>query len=162
MMSGIFLVMALLVNESPSAPIMDGPAVQVEQVQASHDGAADVSVPNIGSATDNPTSVPQLPNTLDAPREAPKGEAVLATGGEKKDLAAEVARALEFIRQRGQQPTPEILAREIGPDALAAYLNQDPAHIDIFSTTNDTHPLPAGDPAVPDGVQLVRPASPEG
>lgn len=161
-MTGIFLMMALLLDEIPAAPTMDGPAVQIEQVQPSDGPAADVSAPNIGSATDNPTSVSQLPNTLDAPREAPKGEAALASGGEEKDLAAEVARALEFIRQRGQQPTPEILAREIGPDALAAYLNQDPAHIDIFSTTNDRQPLPADDPAVPDGVQLIRPVSPEG
>lgn len=148
-MTGIFLMMALLLDEKPAASATNNPSVQVEQVQPS-DRETDISSPNIGSATDNPTAVLQLPHTLDAPRESPKGESTLATGGEKKNLAADVARALEFIRERGQQPTPELLAREIGPDALAAYLNQDPGHIDIFSTPDDGHPASNIAGALPD------------
>src|SRR3546814_4117621 len=44
----------------------------------------------------------------------------------RADLYAEVAAVWELIRRRGQQPTPELIVREIGPDLLARFLNTFP------------------------------------
>ena len=158
-MSGMLLPIALMLQGAPAA---EPPAVQVEQVAPDQKASSAVSAPNITtSPVRDPADVPQLPQTLEAPRESARGEAVLSSGEDsKKNLAAEVARAVEFIRQRGQQPTPETLAREIGPDALATYLNQDPSHVGIFSAPENSHPNPSADPDLPDGVQVVLPVSP--
>ncbi len=66
------------------------------------------------------------------------------------DLYAEVAAVWLLIRRRGQQPTPELIAREIGPDMLAKFLNSFPGSEKMFGVDSDTLPItPPHDAAPP-------------
>ena len=71
--------------------------------------------------------VAQLPDTARAVDGESDEEALFAARTTPtRTTSAEVARAFEVIRSRGQVPTPELIAREIGPDALQAYLQANP------------------------------------
>lgn len=71
--------------------------------------------------------VAQLPDTARADDGDSDEEALLAARiMPTRTTSAEVARAFEIIRSRGQVPTPELIAREIGPDALQSYLQTNP------------------------------------
>lgn len=89
------------------------------------------------------TTIEQLPPTVDLPPEASAPESSLEKTAPKSPRAGlydEVAMAWEVIRKRGQQPTPELIAREIGPDVLARFLNQFPGAETIFGRDSDTLP----------------------
>ena len=159
-MPGIALPLFLLLQQGSAAAQVGNPGLEVEQLAHPQPHASDLAVPNVAAPRNgNPAQLPQLPPTLEAPRESGKGEASLVKGDDKRDLAGEVARAAEMLRQRGQQPTPETLAREIGPDALAAYLNQNPSALDIYSTpkTPDNSPAPDGGGATGQVIILPGP-----
>ncbi len=59
-----------------------------------------------------------------------------------EQLYNQVADVWRSLRQQGQQPTPELIAREIGPDALARFLNTFPGSERIFGADSDILPLP--------------------
>src|SRR3546814_1386674 len=59
----------------------------------------------------------------------------------RADLYAEVAAVWELIRRRGQQPTPALNAREIGPDLLARFLNTFPGSEGMFGVDSDVLPI---------------------
>ena len=69
-------------------------------------------------------SIAQLPGNINPVAEA--REEMLAepppTNNASSRASAEVARAAGVIRARGQQITPELLAREVGPEVLETYL----------------------------------------
>src|SRR3546814_9252810 len=68
----------------------------------------------------------------------------------RADLYAEVAAVWELIRRRGQQPTPELIAREIGPDLLARFLNTFPGSEGMFGVDSDVLPIkPPQEPPPP-------------
>lgn len=142
-MPGIALSLLFLLQQDAVAEQKAGRDVAVEQL-AGPSQHGDLAVPNVPPPRNgNPAQMSQLPPTLEAPRESSKGEGTLAKGDEdRRNLAGEVARAAEMLRQRGQQPTPEALAREIGPDALAAYLNQDPSALDVYSAPREQESAP--------------------
>jgi len=60
------------------------------------------------------------------------------------ELYREVERIWQQIRQRGQQPTPELLANEIGPEALARFLSTYPNAERLLT---DRKPLPPPEPS---------------
>ncbi len=160
MPTSILAFVFLLQGAAESAAGAQG--AEVEQLSRPLGTPSDLVVPNVAPAAKgtNPALVQQLPPTLDAPSEHGKGEDTLIRGDERKTLAAEVARAAELMRQRGQQPTPEALAREIGPDALAAFLDQDPSALDSYSAPKEegtAHtPIPQGG----EGAVIILPANP--
>lgn len=80
----------------------------------------------------------------------------IAPGGR---LYAEVAEVWTMIRKRGLQPTPELIAREIGPDALTQFLDLFPAASDIFGKDSDSLPIDRDDSrAAPEGIFTVPPS----
>lgn len=152
------LTLAFFLQAAEGAAAAQG--AEIEQLTKERT-PSDVIVPNVapvGRET-NPTLVQQLPPTLEAPAEHSHGEGNLVRGDERKTLAGEVARTAELMRQRGQQPTPEALAREIGPDALATFLDQDPASQGSQNAPKDE----AGGQSVPQGNEravIILPANP--
>lgn len=148
--------------QTAAASAASGQGAEIEQLSRPRTAPSDLAVPNVAPAAKatNPALVQQLPPTLDAPTDHSTGEDTLVRGDDRKTLASEVARAAELMRQRGQQPTPEALAREIGPDALAAFLNQDPAALDSYSAPKEDSgaqpPMPHGG----DGAVIIMPPNP--
>ncbi|WP_313807905.1 hypothetical protein [Sphingobium sp.] len=157
-MSGIALTLFLMLQHAGAPAQGANPDLEVEQLSRPQAPDRDIAVPNVAPPRNgNPAQVSQLPSTLDAPRESGKGEATLVKGDDRRDLAGEVARAAEMLRQRGQQPTPEALAREIGPDALAAYLNQDPSALDVYSAPREPQGAPVPDDGGSTGPVIILP-----
>ncbi len=104
----------------------------------------------VGTAEPADVAVDQLPDTIDLPGDAAGPEAGLAAVPPERprdSLYLEVANAWEMIRRRGQQPTPELIAREIGPDMLARFLNQFPGSESMFGKDSDR--LPVAPPSLP-------------
>jgi hypothetical protein len=91
-----------------------------------------------------------------AVKDAP--ESAIGTPEQTPELALyqQVAQVWSTIRQRGQQPTPELIAREIGPDQLTKFLGQIPNAPKIFGVDSDTLPLPKpGSEPLPVGAGIV-------
>lgn len=94
-------------------------------------------------------STTQLPSDLRAASDDPDQETGLTSPDTASpDLMSEVARAWYVIRSRGQQPTPELIAREIGPDMLTAFLNQYPNGVALI-TSQDPPSAPSPVVVVP-------------
>jgi hypothetical protein len=96
------------------------------------------------------TAVSQLPPLLEiGPNEtAPETELEAAPVDPDRALQAEVLRTWQSLRQRGQQPTPELVAKEIGPEALARFLATSPGAERLF----DGHTAPPAPPPTPTPV----------
>jgi hypothetical protein len=77
----------------------------------------------------------QLPSNLEQSKDAKENELVSKTTPEA-NLTADVLRAWNQIRSRGQTPTPDLVAREIGPDRLAEFLATSPAAASVLATGN--------------------------
>lgn len=92
-----------------------------------------------------PANVEQLADDLElsADQEAPEAHMVRKQQSPEERLYRDVADVWETIRRRGQQPTPELIAREIGPDALARFLDQNPGAEAAFGQDSDTLPVPS-------------------
>lgn len=91
------------------------------------DGASDTLqqspavVDQLGDRDSAPGGVDQLSDTLEPI--ADSGETALVRQDHPKgDLASEVVAAWNMIRQRGQTPTPDLIANEIGADKVAEFL----------------------------------------
>lgn len=160
-MPGLTLILTLLLQSEAALPQPEAKKdVDVEQLAVPGGHVRDMDIPNVASGKGaDPSQISQLPPTLDAPVGASKGEDVLK-GGDQHDrrrFADEVARVAGTLRERGQQPTPEALAREIGPDTLAQYLSVDPAMLDSYGAIPER-----GDPVpVPDGGAIAIPVPPQ-
>jgi hypothetical protein len=93
----------------------------------------------------------QLPSNLEQAKDAKEDELVSKTTPEA-NLTADVLRAWNQIRNRGQTPTPDLVAREIGPDRLAEFLATSPAAASVLATGNLPDPPNGGEqPSAPPG-----------
>ncbi len=117
---------------------------------------ADTRIGTIGGERRSAT-VNQLPPMLDVGTNhaAPEAELEVAPADPDRALQAEVLRAWQSLRQRGQQPTPELVAKEIGPEALARFLATSPGAERLF----DGQVLP---PAPPPPAPIPGDADPDG
>lgn len=160
-MTFIIMAIAVALQSGASAHAQEGEnAFAVEQLPSPRRANPDVDIPDLPrSKGENPTSIRQLPEMLDAPVGKSAGEETLAqsTGGDRYRLVEEVARVAEMLRARGQQPTPDALAREIGPDALTEYLSVDPSMLDSYAMPKDGHPSQP----LPEDVIVLPPAMPQ-
>ncbi|MGL5837947.1 MAG: hypothetical protein ACRCY3_05530 [Sphingorhabdus sp.] len=77
--------------------------------------------------------VDQLPETLEPASDGDEGQ-LGRTAAPERTLTSEVLAAWSLIRERGQTPTPDLIAREIGPDKLAEFLATNPAAGNILAT----------------------------
>lgn len=102
----------------------------------------------IGSHGTPSTDVDQLPQNLTLRADATPPESALDGGGghASDSLYREVAAVWQAIRQRGQQPTPELIAKEIGPENLARFLTLYPGAERIFANGTLPPPTPVDPP----------------
>ena len=98
-------------------------------------------------------AVNQLPPDLQQSADEKEGELVSRTSP-SSTLTADVLRAWNQIRSRGQTPTPDLIASEIGPDRLAEFLATAPAAASVLATGT----LPEDDKGKnPNSPQIVLP-----
>lgn len=107
------------------------------------------------------TSVEQLPDDIEVEddEDGPEQHIVRNEISPEARLYQDISDVWQTIRQRGQQPTPELIAREIGPDLLARFLDQNPGAEAAFGQDSDQFPVPEPDATVlPDGTLFTLPA----
>lgn len=132
-------------------------ATQIEQLGSAPTGRrASDAPPAIGSKAEPSARITQLSDDL---QPVGNGEETLARpvarSAEGTRATLEVARAIDTIKGRGQQPTPELIAREVGPEVLETYL----------SGGTPASPPPEAKPdappgAAPLGVTIIPPGEP--
>lgn len=120
-MIGLLLLFAIQAAPSSSR---DSAAIEQLSTPASARRAAEAPPAPIAARADPSARITQLPSGLKPVSDDEANLAVVVPKRTEADAAIEVARALGVIRGRGQQPTPELIAREVGPEVLDAYLNR--------------------------------------
>jgi hypothetical protein len=124
--ASVALLFAAAAPPMGPVPQSEAEAAQVEQIAPlkPSSGIANVTT----TLPVRPTVVEQLPADVTA-SDGDESEAALIAGsvGQSRTAAVEIARAFEVIRGRGQVPTAELIAREVGPDVLQSYLQSNPA-----------------------------------
>lgn len=146
----LLFLLALIAPQQQAAPA----DLSVEQLPRAHDGADGIN--QVAAPERQPTRMTQLPADTEAAGAAPNPEAALEDPTDRsprKDLYREVATVWEAIRRRGQQPTPELIAREIGPDNLARFLTTFPGSENMFGVDSDQLPVDPA-PSAPDAPPL--------
>lgn len=101
--------------------------------------------------TDDPKrAVPfsQLPQDLQQSNDANEND-LASKSSPEATLTADVLRAWSQIRGRGQTPTPDLIAREIGPDRLAEFLATTPAAANVLATGTLPDAQEANEPKAP-------------
>lgn len=135
----------------PVAPDLVIPQIDIDVVKARI-----AAQKQIAAAAKASVGVTQLPSTLE-----PKGEgmedSLVSRSTPASSLTADVIQAWTQIRQRGQTPTPDLIAREIGPGKLAEFLASSPAAASILATGSlPDAPREEADP--PKGAVTVIPS----
>jgi|GEM_PF-1520216 len=115
----------------------------VPQIAGPTTGAQAVAVEPVGGP-DRSTAVAQLPPDA-VPRDGDEPEPARPASRPDGTASAEVLRAWYAIRARGQEPTPELVAREIGPEAIS----------EIFGTPEAPPAEPTPDPAKPPEAGVI-------
>lgn len=80
-----------------------------------------------------PVALNQLPSNLQQSKDANENE-LASKSSPEASLTADVLRAWNQIRERGQTPTPDLIAREIGPDRLAEFLATSAGAASVLAT----------------------------
>lgn len=155
---GPLLLLALQAASPPQSAGAGGSATQIEQLGSAPTGRrATEAPPAIVSKADPSARITQLSNNL---QPVGDGEDTLARPTarvpEGTRAAVEVARAIDTIKGRGQQPTPELIAREVGPEVLESYLSRGTPAL----PPPDAKPeAPLG--VAPLGVTIIPPGAPQ-
>lgn len=95
-----------------------------------------------------PVAFNQLPSDLQQSKDSNENE-LESKSSPEASLTADVLRAWSQIRGRGQTPTPDLIAREIGPDRLAEFLATSPAAASVLATGTLPETQEAGKPSTP-------------
>lgn len=156
---GLQVLLAGLLNVSAGAPAPPPDEIGVDQIGSTGAAAADTAQIQIKQPQADNVGLDQLPETLQPGRDA--AESKLEQGiTPARTLTAEVISAWALIRERGQTPTPDLIAREIGPDKLAEFLASNPAAGNILATGAEAGTPPADPtPEAGDGVIVLPPGS---
>jgi hypothetical protein len=145
-------VILLMAAAAPPA----GAAAQTTQVEQLAPAKPSTSAANVVTAEPvRPASVEQLPEDLRASDGSGAEDTLIAGQASAGQASAgEIARAYSVIRARGQVPTAELIAREVGPDVLQAYLETNPGVLADPSSKAPATP----DPVKPlPGVVIIPP-----
>lgn len=136
--SGLAFVGLLTAVSAFAGPAQD---IGVDQIGAASSLAAATEQIRPKAVTSAPSEigVDQLPETLQ-PKADGSEDSLGRNAGPAPTLADEVLAAWNLIRQRGQTPTPDLIAREIGPDKLAEFLASSPAAGSILTTGVEPDP----------------------
>ncbi len=161
-------------DEQSRTPRLSDKVSMQQLVPASPPPAGDESsdLTDIRNQAGDAQAVSQLPDDIEvadddaAPElEISKETETASAMSPERRLYQEVAQVWRTIRSQGLQPTPELIAREIGPDALSAFLNQNPDASGIFGQDSDELPLEnpdLGGLELPDGAIVVLPPGTDG
>lgn len=104
------------------APATYSPIVQISGPPGSaQSGTSDAVVDQLDEKASASGDVDQLSDTLEPLGEGDETELV-SRGDPKGDLTSQVITAWHAIRQRGQTPTPDLIASEIGAEKVAEFL----------------------------------------
>lgn len=97
----------------------------------------------VGETRKTSAVIGQLPSDAQAPDDGvgPEANIGISAPGPAGGLYGEVAEVWTMIRKRGLQPSPELIAREIGPDTLAQFLDKYPGAADMFGVDQDVLPV---------------------
>lgn len=154
-------------TEKPQEKIKRGDSLSVEQIGTaprSDASSSDFQIATQLKSKGGKARVGQLPGDLEVPENDDSQPEVAISRplvSPEAALYGQVAEAWQAIRQRGQQPTPELIAREIGPDTLATFLDQNPAAADMFGRDSETLPVDVpGIEDLPDGGIRFLPPNP--
>ncbi len=137
-------------SQGPSSqgPSSQGPSSQGPSSQGpSSGGAASIGVDQIApsrAAGADSVGIRQLPPGL-PPLSAGKEDQLAGPSAPPRTLTSQVLTAWSAIRSRGQTPTPDLIAHEIGPDKLAEFLATSPAAANILATGVEPEPPKAED-----------------
>ncbi len=127
-------------------------STQTEQIGSKRLPKPSAKTPAIPAQQASTIGVEQLSEDLEP--SADSNEAGLKnTTKPEANLNAQVITAWQQIRERGQTPTPDLIAREIGPDKLAEFLATNPAAGSILATGEEPEPPPKPNdgPVTPEG-----------
>lgn len=126
-------VLMAMVAAAPSAPQTS--IVYIEQigVAARKRMEATRQIPIKPEDQRRPVAFNQLPSNLQQSKDANENE-LASKSSPEASLTADVLRAWNQIRERGQTPTPDLIAREIGPDRLAEFLATSPGAGSVLAT----------------------------
>jgi hypothetical protein len=158
------LALAAAAPASVAAPIAkaaqaDATPLNVPQPAGASRPAVDqISLP-AAPAPSPRTNVSQIAadeKTAERVKDAPESAIGEVQQSPEQALYEQIAQVWTTIRKRGQQPTPELIAREIGPDQLTKFLGQIPDASKIFGVDSDKLPLARpGEEAVPLGAGII-------
>lgn len=126
----ILIAMAATVPPAPQTSI-----VYIEQIGVAARKRMDATrqIPMRSEDQRRPVAFSQLPSDLQQSKDANENE-LASKSSPEASLTADVLRAWSQIRERGQTPTPDLIAREIGPDRLAEFLATSPAAASVLAT----------------------------
>lgn len=128
--SSILIAMAVAVPNPPQTSI-----VYIEQIGVATRKRTDATrqIPRKSEEQRRPVAFNQLPPNLQQSQDANENE-LASKSSPEASLTVDVLRAWSHIRERGQTPTPDLIAREIGPDRLAEFLATSPAAANVLAT----------------------------
>ena len=109
-------------EQSDTMPVTFPPISQIPQQSTPGQTAqSDAVVDQLDNQTPTTGSVDQLSDTLEPMADSDE-DALASHDRPKADLTSQVIAAWNVIRQRGQTPTPDLIANEIGADKVAEFL----------------------------------------
>ncbi len=127
-----------------TSPSTYSPIAQIPSQQGSaQTGTSDAVVDQLGEKEPTSGEVDQLSDSLEPLNDG--DETALASSDDPKgDLTSQVVTAWHAIRQRGQTPTPDLIASEIGAEKVAEFLAGGGQAASVLATGQlpDSAPLP--------------------
>lgn len=139
----VLLFFALRVN-AQEGQLNPGRQTTIDQVAPSSSRPSNNALEQINRANRTTTNIDQLPQDARVGDDSANPEEDIGlsdSSDQKATLYAAVAEVWHVLRMRGQQPTPELIAREIGPERLSAFLNTFPGATGMFGIDSDTLPI---------------------
>lgn len=143
--ASILIAMAAVAPPAPQTSI-----AYIEQiaVAARKRMEATPQIPRKSEEQRRPVAFNQLPQNLQQSQDANENE-LASKSSPEASLTVDVLRAWNQIRERGQTPTPDLIAREIGPDRLAEFLATSPAAASVLATGMLPDKQEASEPPTP-------------
>ena len=132
-------------EQSDTAPATFPPISQIPQQSVPGQVAqSDAVVDQLNNEAPITGSVDQLSDTLEPVADSDE-DALASHDRPKADLTSQVIAAWNVIRQRGQTPTPDLIANEIGADKVAEFLALGGPAASVLAT-GQLPDIPTGDP----------------
>ena len=150
-MASTLALMAAAMPLAALAQVEVSGSTAIDQISLPDLSAQQIESDQVALSADSAPSLTQLPEGLE-PVASANEDQLGETAAPPRSLTRDVLVAWETIRGRGQTPTPDLVAREIGPDRLAEFLATVPAAGNILATGTDPDTVPVS-PVKGDGSE---------